>query len=1133
MFMVQPYGALESPWTAKAADALSAADSYQQSGDWNMAITQYRRTLQISPMPPAFQSYVIYNNIGWSMYHLGDWAGAEENYMSALRASPQPPPTDHAYINLATLHKAENRIKPTIKAYRAAVALTHQSPTWAQLGWALMQDFKLDEATQTLHDALAYRGDDAPAAQECHNYLGTLYASKRTWSLASQHFVRAIDLGLPTNATGCRAGRWQLAEGWANAKGVSSHPLSLESVLGAIDGATHQVQQRAPRSAAAPALCSRMDATATFEDKFAGSNYSNGKEQGDYKLVELHDVYLDGKHPSSLYQMAPECRYFTGEHTASAFMPWDFGVLDREQNGSYNRQQPFEVREMSVGEPAFGVFDLRGGANAFWHYQMELVTKLILLLKLVLEPHGALSPSLAAENGAQPVAWDKVRLFIPATLGPIVDVLRKARLFTEKDGSHLRVLQEPSLIRWSWQPGARVHFSRLFLVDVAPPLHETAKASYRMLKLNLRATRQRWRIYDTPLYNLHFPRRPALLLQRCVLAAAMPSVPFAAVASEGRHSEVWATPRILYYSRSDGQGKRAVKGEKRLLEQLEATFGVGAVQVFSGGSMPDLRRAARQFSSAQVVLGPHGAGLANLIFSEPSTPVFLLPTYDGRNDEAHVFELGSAAVVSKPTKPSGHTKGRNKPNGGAIEGSGTSAIDAYFSYLAGALGLRLYVLPYAKAHFWGNYSVPPDVARIMVAHIKHLMIETGVWRPGNEDHAALRHGIEAAPFESQRQLMGKPRPFHVYLPPPPPAHPPRVWPSRGPLPAPPSSVLPFVPPHPRVQHPALPLPIFGKGLAGAFDTIEQPFGRGFRMVLPDAIDASTPAQAAASWPPASARPVAREKVSLSSPPSVPQEPRRPAPPNTPAPALRDPRLPPELFMEKVAVGQQEVQGGAGVLSNVTPSAKGHQGSVSNRVFGSGEDTMTFRTWCPSWVQLHECEVNPNFMLQHCARSCGIVARLEHSIAQLLARNSRELQLSAAEIAAVYALNADSHGEALSIVSDLQAQWVSSEGGMTNVRTGKRLYVAPFQRVPAIDSEAALEGVAEDNRQGEYTEDTIKSLRFDRDGPLTVEQMAYAWELAVELAPLFKRMASDEQEMVLSKFNPFPPPENADASVPRV
>jgi len=172
-FGLPPYAqAIETPWTPLAADALSAADGYQQSGDWDQAITHYRRALQISPMPPAFQRYVIYNNLGWSMYHMGDWGKAEEHYKHALRASPQPPPTDHAYINLATLHKAENRIKPTIKAYRAAVALTHQSPTWAQLGWALMQDYQLDEATQTLHDALAYRGDDAPAAQESHHSLG-------------------------------------------------------------------------------------------------------------------------------------------------------------------------------------------------------------------------------------------------------------------------------------------------------------------------------------------------------------------------------------------------------------------------------------------------------------------------------------------------------------------------------------------------------------------------------------------------------------------------------------------------------------------------------------------------------------------------------------------------------------------------------------------------------------------------------------------------------------------------------------------------------------------------------------------------------------------------------------------------
>ena len=36
---------VETPWTPQAADALSAADGYQQSGDWDQAITHYRRAL--------------------------------------------------------------------------------------------------------------------------------------------------------------------------------------------------------------------------------------------------------------------------------------------------------------------------------------------------------------------------------------------------------------------------------------------------------------------------------------------------------------------------------------------------------------------------------------------------------------------------------------------------------------------------------------------------------------------------------------------------------------------------------------------------------------------------------------------------------------------------------------------------------------------------------------------------------------------------------------------------------------------------------------------------------------------------------------------------------------------------------
>ena len=55
----------------------------------------------------------------------------------------------------------------------------------------------------------------------------------------------------------------------------------------------------------------------------------------------------------TLTQAAPECRYFVGEHSASGFLPWDYGGLDREQNGSYNRPQPYEVRAMHIDAASY------------------------------------------------------------------------------------------------------------------------------------------------------------------------------------------------------------------------------------------------------------------------------------------------------------------------------------------------------------------------------------------------------------------------------------------------------------------------------------------------------------------------------------------------------------------------------------------------------------------------------------------------------------------------------------------------------------------------------------------------------------------------------------------------------------
>ena len=116
------------------------------------------------PTPPAFQRYVIYNNLGRK--HLGEWTSAAEQSPTEprLRSSPAAPPTDHAYINLATLHKAERRVN---RRSRRTARRCRDAPV-AHVGaarLALMLDFKVEEAVHTL-DALSDRGESAPAAQE-------------------------------------------------------------------------------------------------------------------------------------------------------------------------------------------------------------------------------------------------------------------------------------------------------------------------------------------------------------------------------------------------------------------------------------------------------------------------------------------------------------------------------------------------------------------------------------------------------------------------------------------------------------------------------------------------------------------------------------------------------------------------------------------------------------------------------------------------------------------------------------------------------------------------------------------------------------------------------------------------------
>ena len=123
------------------------------------------------------------------------------------------------------------------------------------------------------------------------------------------------------------------------------------------------------------------------------------------------------------------------------------------------------------------------------------------------------------------------------------------------------------------------------------------------------------RRYESSLFRLHFAPAPVLRLQAAVLRRAFPPDP-------------GARPLVLYYSRGDCD-KRHVASEAALLAALDERFD-GRIEVlpWQGGATPDVERAARDWSRAALVVGPHGAGLANMIHCQPGTTVLVLPAAD-------------------------------------------------------------------------------------------------------------------------------------------------------------------------------------------------------------------------------------------------------------------------------------------------------------------------------------------------------------------------------------------------------------------------------------------------------------------------------------------------------------------------
>ena len=134
--------------------------------------------------------------------------------------------------------------------------------------------------------------------------------------------------------------------------------------------------------------------------------------------------------------------------------------------------------------------------------------------------------------------------------------------------------------------------------------------------------------------------------------------------------------RIVWLSRRTST-ERHVVGEERILGALRAAFGQSAIEVFGPeeGQLYDPLRTRSIFSSARALIGPHGAAFVNVIYTD-SAPMVLLPLCD---------------AVGCP-----------------------AAQDFYFSYIAGALGVKLVIPPQGPRcpSWYRNYTVDEGTSQI-------------------------------------------------------------------------------------------------------------------------------------------------------------------------------------------------------------------------------------------------------------------------------------------------------------------------------------------------------------------------------------------------------------------------------------
>ena len=417
-----------------------------------------------------------------------------------------------------------------------------------------------------------------------------------------------------------------------------------------------------------------------FKEPVLGTTYRDLDRS--YKLVRVRRVFLEGRSLTRLYQPAPRCMYFMGEQTASAAPGWNWGMGD---SSATSQGQLHEI----VDGPLIMLFDRRSGHTNYFHHQTELLPKALWFFREVYKPR------------KDKKRWKNAKFLIPPGV-----LLALQEINGDPIG--LKLPLPSQLLQWT--AGDRYYARELWTVDYSAPVN--LEPSKRKLG------DQTWLKNQNTVWQLHFAPRSLLQLTRDALRSSPHASSYETLWNNKQEGGTGI--RILYYSRRDME-KRHVQGEERIISALRNVFGQKSVEIFAGGIAFNVPENLRLWGSAQVVVAPHGAGLANLLMCPPDTSVVFLPSCDGEG-------------------------GKNCPATG----------DSYFGYLASALGLDFKMAlehgPFAD--FFRNYTVADgdkgdDQIDAIVELVGEALEERGLFVSRDTEGAEIAEELAAEASEIQ------------------------------------------------------------------------------------------------------------------------------------------------------------------------------------------------------------------------------------------------------------------------------------------------------------------------------------------------------------------------------------------------